>query len=133
MESKKPLTLDDLALLMQQGFASVHAKVDTVKVELTEQMDERFDAAQETTQGLATHMNEQFKGVNERLDVGQEATQGLATHMDERFDALMPGVASKDFVERKAEAQSTKTHVLVNILKTKNVLTPQEATDVIRA
>lgn len=118
MESKKPLTLDDLALLMQQGFASVHTE-----------MNERFDG-----------VNEQFKGVNERLDaveeqgsVTQESVQGLATHMDKRFDVLHAEMASKDFVERKAEAQSTKTHVLVNILKGKNVLTPQEAVDVIRA
>ena len=117
MESKKPLTLDDLALLVQQGFASVYTKIDTTKTELAE----RIDATQEATAVLVTEMNERF-------DDAQETTRGLATHMDERFDALMPSVASKDFVERKAEAQSTKTHILVNILKAKNVLTPQEAT-----
>lgn len=128
--------MKDVMLFMEQGFAAMHTRMDKTD----ESVNERFDAAQKVTQGLATEMNERFDGVNERiddvnerLDVQQEHAEGLAAHMDKRFDALMPGVASKDFVERKAEAQSTKTHVLVNILKGKNVLTPQEATDVIRA
>ncbi len=128
MENQKPATIEDVITLVTEGFKNVNTRFDKVETDVAELKGRVIGVEQQVAS-----LQKQGVDVINRLEVVEESVSGIATHMDKRFDQFMPVVASKDFVERKVEGQSTKTHVLVNILKEKSVLTSQEATDVIRA
>ncbi|MCK5122888.1 MAG: hypothetical protein KAQ87_01960 [Candidatus Pacebacteria bacterium] len=64
METKKEITIDELAGMMQRGFVALENKMDSK----FDKLDSKFDRLDNKVNGLKSEMDRKFDRVDERFD-----------------------------------------------------------------
>ena len=68
METKKEITINELAGMMQRGFVALENKFDNRLNELDNKFDNKFDRLNNKVDGLKDEMDSKFEKVDEKFD-----------------------------------------------------------------
>lgn len=99
-KSRKKISIDDLARMVQSGFTEVHEKMDKGFTEVHSKMNKGFTEVHEKFKDMAT--KEDIAGIKQRLSNIDNRLDNVATHerrlvrLEKKVGFLPLGVATGD-------------------------------------